>query len=455
MDFEKIADILEEISMTSSVREREAILRRNAKVEGFKELLQYLYNPYITTGLKRAKLNRAATMSVIDRARFTPEAVINYFSKGATGSNADAEYANGFISQYKDPTLAWLAEGLMTKDFQCGVSTTTLNNVFGAGFIPKIGIMRGRLAPEHFTGAYIATEKIDGNRRLFFNFGTHVETYTRSGHRDTGLKEIEQEIAEKLPANFMYDCECVALGDFVDNIALRQATASILNSGSQNKTGVKALCFDMVEIPAYNRGAYTVAAIYRKAMLANLFGDYTGAITLSGLAADALNGECLMDSRTPVQCKHIAALPILGIVRNEQEAQQLAGPIWKSGGEGLMLVDYKSSYVVSATPKKEWLKIKATVEWLGKVIDVYEGTGNFTGMLGGVTVGFLGPDKKLYTCNVGSGFTQAERCTYLTNPEKIIGKIIEIDCFGFSQAQGSTGYSLNCPIFKRIRGQVD
>lgn len=448
MDLAKIAYVLQELSETSSTTQRTAILRKNASVEGFKDVLKHLYNPYITTGIKQAKLDSVLPM----RSRseeLTPEEVLEYFSTTRTGSAADVAYAVDFIEQYDDPIVRWLATGIITKDLQCGVSTTTLNKVYGTGFIPKIGIMRGRLAPDTFKGKYIATEKIDGNRRLFFNFEDHVETYTRSGRRDTGLQEIEQEIAAKLPKNFMYDCECIALGDFADNIALRQATASILNSGADNKTGIKALCFDMVEIPAYNCGEYLTAAVYRKAMLASLFNDITGLAKLEKLANI---GGC---HAPPVTCQHITALPILGIVTNETEAKQLAEPIWQSGGEGVMLVDAMSSYVVSATPKKEWLKIKATMETIGKVVDTYEGTGTFVGMLGGVTVAFLGPDKKCYFCNVGSGFTQAERYAYLAHPEKIIGKIIEIDCFGFSQSQGKEGYSLNCPVFKRIRGQKE
>ena len=84
----------------------------------------------------------------------------------------------------------------MTKDLQIGVSVTTLNKVYGKGFIPKIGIMRGMLCPDSISSYYLATEKIDGNRRLIMVKDTGVEIFTRSGKRDLGLVEIEAQAAQ-------------------------------------------------------------------------------------------------------------------------------------------------------------------------------------------------------------------------------------------------------------------
>ena len=52
---------------------------------------------------------------------------------------------------------------------------------------------------------------------------------------------------------------------------------------------------------------------------------------------------------------------------------------------------------------------------------------------------------------VGSGFTDAQRQEIWDNPDKYIGRSIEIDTFGEStNALGEK--SLNCPIFKRFVG---
>ena len=66
----------------------------------------------------------------------------------------------------------------------------------------------------------------------------------------------------------------------------------------------------------------------------------------------------------PVTLKNIECLPILGIVCNYQEAIKLAEPIWETGGEGIMLVEWRSPYEVSPNPRKTLLKVKATKEYV-------------------------------------------------------------------------------------------
>lgn len=456
MDFKQVAYAVHELSCTQSKLVKEGILRKYRDLDGFKDVLKHIYNPYVTTGIQEAKLDANAYPWLIF-GQYTPEYVLEYFSVTRTGNASDLAVAVGFIARYADPIENWLATGIVTKTLRCGVSTTTLNNVYGKGFIPIIGIMRGKLAPDSFQGVYIATEKIDGNRRLFFNYGTHVDTYTRSGHRETGLKEIESEILKYLPAGYIYDCECIKMGDFADNIALRQATASVLNSNSTSKVGVKALCFDMIPIEQYNAGESYNNAIKRKAQLAQLFGDEEGLKLLNETQLLANDVKVGATSIPWHDCMHIAALPILAVVHNKREAMKVVAPIWETHGEGIMLVDALSTYKVSATPQRTWLKVKQTAEFIAKVINVYEGKSDsaFVGTMGGITVAFLGPDKQVYQCNVGSGFSVEQRDRYFNNPEAIIGKLIEGDCFGFSQAANTTGYSLNCPIFKRIKGEVD
>ena len=70
----------------------------------------------------------------------------------------------------------------------------------------------------------------------------------------------------------MYDTECIAVGDYADSIALRQASASVLNSRGR-RTGVKALCFDMLTQEEYDAGVSKMGALGRKALLAATFGD--------------------------------------------------------------------------------------------------------------------------------------------------------------------------------------
>ena len=450
MDFQLIAECLAEIEVTGSVLHKEALLRKFESVDGFKDVLKYIYDPYFTTGLKQAKLNNA----VISSTAMTAEEIMKYLRINNTGTLEAAELANGFIYSSADEDWQWAATGLVTKDMQIGISVTTLNKVYGKGFIPKIGIMRGMLCPDSITGSYIATEKIDGNRRLIFTRETGVEVYTRSGKRDYGLVEIIED-AKQLPVGYVFDCECIAIGEFSDNIALRQASASILNRGSkQTKKGVLALCFDVLPISDYNEGVSKLNALGRKALVAKLLGDDLSIeylIKQFPKCAAALRGLTNMFKSTTLE--HIKPLPILGIATSTEEGIELAKPIWETGGEGVMLVELTSPYEVNPNPRKTLLKIKMTKEYVLPCIGVYEGDNKYTGMLGGIEVGYT-VNGTIYKVGVGSGFTDYQRIEYWQHPEKIVGKQVEVECFGASvNAKG--GYSLNCPIFKRIVGDKD
>ena len=186
---------------------------------------------------------------------------------------------------------------------------------------------------------------------------------------------------------FVYDTECIAVGDFASNIELRQASASILNSRGK-RTGVKALCFDMMTQDEYNAGQSTLAAIFRKLLIARLFDDVPGILLLaSHLTKEQIVAiEAFMQIKrfTNVVTPNITGLPILGMVNTRAEGIKLAEPIWETGGEGVMLVEAYSAYEVNPNPRKTLLKIKATQESVLRCMDVEEGDNKYAGMLGAI-----------------------------------------------------------------------
>ena len=454
-DIYEIADVLRNIQSNGSKLTKEYLLRENAEMEGFKEILHYIYDPYFTTGIGTKKLDKVWPANNI----MMPEEIMKYLKENCTGTDYDASLAAGFVYGYSDnEDVMWLAQAIVTKDLQIGVSVTTLNKVFGKDFIPRVGIMRGMHCPENARGIYIATEKIDGNRRLIMNKPNGPEIHTRSGLRDYGLTEIEEQACE-LPIGFVYDTECIAVGDYADSIELRQASASILNSKGK-RTGVKACAFDMLRQVDYEEGKSSSAAVSRKAMLAGLFGDRASHDIMhqyfmeanKPLVANSINAVFHMFK--PVRLPNIMALPILGIAHNKAEAVKLAESIWETGGEGIMLVDYMSAYEVNPNPRSTLLKIKATKEYKLLCTGVYEGDNKYTDMLGGVSIDYRASDGKIYSVDCGSGFPDYKRVQYWNDPSLIIGKMLEIESFGESRnAKGML--SLNCPIFKRIVGEED
>src|SRR5690606_27646628 len=137
----------------------------------------------------------------------TAHDVIRYFEKNQTGSDKDVYFAWLFINAQETEQARDLAIAMVTKDLKIGVTDTSLNKVYGADFIPKIGCMLGVSYPENkhkVRGPFIATEKLDGIRRILVKENGECRMYSRSGIEDEGLVEIIEE-ARYLPDNTVYD----------------------------------------------------------------------------------------------------------------------------------------------------------------------------------------------------------------------------------------------------------
>lgn len=438
----KVAEVVDLISRTSSSNDKLYLLKKNENVPGLKEILKFIYNPYCKTGISDKKLAKATKfMPVSDTV--TWKDAIDYFTKNQTGSDNDLIFAMTFI-MHTPVEAKWLARAIVTQDLKIGVTATSLNKVYGADFIPKIGCMLGTLygdvGPQKTKWPCIVTEKLDGIRRILVKENGVVRCYSRSGHEDTGLVDIIEE-AKYLPDNTVFDGELLAEGTFKDCIAQRQATNSIANSKG-DKTGLTFNVFDMVPIDEFYAGVSKNSALVRK-------------ITLGAMLMDE-SIQHLEPERWPVliqafgihrTLEHIKPVPILGFIKTFSEVEPIVASIWARGGEGVMLNTATGKYEIKRS--KELLKVKHTEEHVLTVVDMIEGTGKFEDMMGALIVEYKG--NKL---GVGSGFTDAQRQTIWDNYSDYVGKQIEIETFGESKnAMGEV--SLNCPIFKRFVGDTE
>lgn len=438
----KVAEVVDLIGRTSSSNDKLYLLKKNENLPGLKEILKFIYNPYCKTGISDKKIAKAHKFMPV-AGDVTWKEAIEYFSKNQTGSDSDLAFAMTFIAN--TPVEAkWLARAIVTQDLKIGVTATSLNKVYGADFIPKIGCMLGTLygdvGPHKTKWPCIVTEKLDGIRRILVKENGNVRCYSRSGHEDNGLVDIIKEAAY-LPDNTVYDGELLAEGDFKDCIAQRQATNSIANSKG-DKTGLTFNVFDMVPIDEFYAGVSKNSALVRK-------------ISLGAMLMDE-SIQHLEPERWPVliqafgihrTLEHIKPVPILGFIKHFSDVEPIVASIWARGGEGVMLNTATGKYEIKRS--KELLKVKHTEEHVLKVVDMIEGTGKFEDMLGALIVEYKG--NKL---GVGSGFTDSQRQDIWDNYNGYVGRMIEIETFGESKnALGEV--SLNCPIFKRFVGEVE
>lgn len=441
------------IARTSSYSDKQYLLKRNEFVHGFKDILKFIYDPYTRTGISKAKFAKVLS---IDKAlgqyefgKYKPidySDMIAYFKTHTTGSDADLEMAARFYNCTKvlQPEATELAKAIITQDLKIGVTATTLNNVFGCDFIPKIGCMLGTLygdvGPTKTKWPCIVTEKLDGIRRILVKENGACRCYSRSGHEDTGLVEIMAE-ATYLPDNAVYDGELLAKGTYKDNIALRQATNSIANSKG-NRTGLTFNVFDMIPLDEFKAGVSHYDAKARKTLLSATLMDDSLQILEPDNWAMLIQAFGIHQALTAIK-----PVPILGLVNSMKEVEPIVSEIWARGGEGVMLNTTSGHYEIKRS--KELLKVKHTEERVLNVIDLIEGSGKFEDTLGALIVDYNG-----HRLGVGSGFTDAQRDQVWDNPTEYIGRAVEIETFGEStNALGEK--SLNCPIFKRFVGDEE
>lgn len=452
----EVAQIIKLIGQTSSSNDKLALLKKYEHTPGLKEILKFIYNPYCKTGISDAKLSKAmenwptGVGALRGDDAVTWQKMIAHFQKNQTGSGHDICLAREFIWWYEAQgnDAKELAMAIVTQNLKIGVTATSLNKVYGADFIPKTGCMLGTLfddVPAHkIKWPCIVTEKLDGIRRVLVKENGVCRFYSRSGHEDTGLIQIEAE-AKHLPDNFVYDGELLAKGMFKDCIAQRQATNSIANSKGL-KTGLTFNIFDMVPVEDFYSGLCTTPAIHRKIRLGATLGD-------EGIKhLDERWVNLLLAYQIDEFLEYITAVPILGLVKNLDAVTPIVEEIWARGGEGVMLNTANGPYEIKRS--KNLLKVKHTEEHVLRVVDMIEGTGKYEDAMGALVVEYINKRGEVSYLGVGSGFTDEQRRSIWAYPDHYIGRRVEIETFGEStNAQGIT--SLNCPIFKRFVGEVE
>jgi DNA ligase-1 len=448
------AKVIKLIKDVSSRNDKLYLLKKNAEVPGLKEILRFIYNPYLKTGIAAAKLYRTIEYAemhpyVMGEQHFVSyQDAIKYFSKHNTGSDADLMMAARFYNSSKvlsvkaqNPFVSELAIAIVTQDLQIGVTAKSLNAVYGENFIPTVGCMLGTKIgdmPLHkVEWPCIVTEKLDGIRRILIKENGVCRLFSRSGHEDFGLVDIVADAAY-LPDNRVYDGELLAIGNFKDSIALRQASSS-RSAIKGTKHGLSFNVFDMLPVEEFYAGKSEDIAAVRKMLLGATLMDES----IQHLEGLEKNWPMLIASYgIHKELEFIKPVPILGFVRSLEQIDPIVEAIWARGGEGVMLNTADGYYEVKRS--KALLKVKHTEEHILTIVDFIEGTGKFDGMLGSLVVDYKG-----VKVGVGSGFDDALRQRIWTEPEKFIGRKVEVETFGESTNSAGTR-SLNCPIFVRF-----
>jgi len=412
---QQVLNIMNQLASTSSRNEKESILKKNQSNELLKDVFYFVFNPYILTGLSTKKINKKTKEKGVVLNTF--EDMKNYILKHNTGTDHDITTVQNFIKS-QPSELQDFYKKVFTKDLKIGLTSSTLNKVYGSDFIPEFSVMLAKKYEEHnhkIKGNFIVTEKLDGNRIVVIKDDGVVKSFTRQGNQYEGLEEIESDITNLPLDNIVFDGELIADTQGSTHEIYTETTSKARSKGT-NKTGLVFHVFDMLPLSEFQKGISKENCVARKQNLSKVFTEYT----------------------LP-HCKEVKPLYVGNDLNKVNELMKFAN---EQKWEGLMC-NLDKPYVCKRSDYILKVKVMDSCDLI--VIGFEEGTGKNVGKLGALIVDYKGNK-----VGVGSGFTDYEREHIWNNQDEYLGRVVEIQYFEESKNQDG-GISLRFPVFKGLR----
>lgn len=422
---EDIKVFFNRLKSTSSRLEKEAILREYADYGAIKSVMYFIFNPYIVTGISKKKFYKQVNVEP-DCDLQSLGMVMDYLENHNHGSDQDVANIQHYVQhnyEYQDVIYS-----IVCKDLTVGVTATTINKIWGKGFIPTFDVMLAEKyfdAPEKYLPErtqFIITEKLDGVRcALIFDDCGEPHFFSRNGKEIADLIELAEE-AKQLDKCYVYDGELLANTQGHSKDVYRD-TMSIVGSDSI-KTGVLYNVFDKIEVEHFKAGYSAVPTIYRK--------------------------QSLADEITCDKFKFIRNVPMLYVGDNQERIQEYLKWAKDHDKEGVMINWCIGPYECKRSRKL--LKVKTFNECEAYVEELIEGTGKNEGKLGAISVKIKDREGNYHQVKVGSGFDDSERTLYWEHPETLKDKVVEISYFEVTNNKTDSSLSLRFPTWLgRIR----
>lgn len=431
---------------------KDTVLRFHNTDERFKNILKFLLNNDITTGISAKKLERRKSFSDDIHEENSGQEItnllslLNYLKVNNTGRDADIHVVHQYI-QSQPEELHDFIEKVVTKSLKLGVTAKTVNAVYGEGFIPVFEVQLAKsidkLDSEKLKALIgFITLKLDGHRTLAqVSFDElngiggciNVNFFTRQGKPVTGMTDVATSIfksfdwnklAKVYPEGLFLDGEILITESEKPKEEWFNETSKIIRKDGE-KSNLTYHVFDIVGVDEFFQDKKSILTYKdRRNMLNDVFlnvPDVTG----------------------------IELVPVLmetEDVYNDLEAiYKLFDEQVALGEEGLML-NLDTPY--ECKRHNGLLKIKPTKSADLEIIGFEPGAPytKYENTLGALIMDFEGVPVKF-----GSGLTDELRDKIWNNQDKYLGAIGEIQYTSYSKNQNNDEISLRFPRFKGIR----
>ena len=484
-------EFINELYKDNSRNYKISVLEKYRNNDNIKYYLNFVFNPYIVTGISDKKLNKDTSSILGDDVCFDYSEMVKlleYLKTHNTGTDIDIKtiqmFKEFYIAQYDtdidNGSLQKLFDNIITKNLQLGVDVKTINKVI-PNLIPTFNVQLAEKyfeRPEYVEGKEFAlTTKIDGGRIVAIKKNGDVKFYTRSGQLYEGLIDLEEEMKLYMPDNIVLDGEITLLNDCkvlydlktdepcighkLDSKEQYKETMKITRKDGE-KHGVKMLVFDMMtadefekqecNTPYFERRSNLIFSLasdrfdefyksYKNTIPAGLCDVIDSALT-AYLFGSHLRNHML--KKVNESYKYFNILPVLYEGGDASEITKWLNYNVEHGEEGIMINLLNAPYEFTRT----WnlLKVKKFNSCDLRVIDLECGTNANSDRLGA----FICEYKDGNTVKVGSGFEKELRLEIWNNKKDWLNAIIEVQFFEETE-NANGGKSLRFPVFKGRR----
>ena len=440
-DFYKfVNEILSDNSRLAKI----AVLEKYKENESVRYFLQFVYDPYITTGLSDKKLNK--DIELFSYGLFDADGNINednsctmwldypedkvifeYIKEHNTGRDGDIRtvqnFKKGHFSERQE--MLDLFDRIITKNLQLGIDSKTINKVI-PGLIPEFNVQLSNKyfdKPEIVNGKeFVITTKIDGSRIIAMKDNGQVSFWTRQGQKYEGLVDLENALKNISEDNFVFDGEIVAMN--TDKEDTYKNTMKLSRTKETAKHGLKMLVFDYMPIANFKIQCCPTTYSARRGTLSAIFD---------------LNRQHL--------APYFELLPMLYKGTDTNKIIELLNEQTAKGEEGIMINICDAPYDFKRS--NNLLKVKKFQDTEVKIIGYEEGVNKLAGTLGAFICEY-----KDNTVRVGSGLSDEDRAYFWANQDKYLNKYITVKYFEESYDSKTKLPSLRFPIYMRIREDI-
>ncbi len=416
-------DICKELQNTSSTIEKQNILKQYRNNNLFKDVLQFLLDPMVVTGISKKKIDKKIDFVDSDDIKlwtYDIKNLLNYLKEHNTGTDKDIIYCQRFLN-YDNETNTFI-KSIITKSLKLGIDVKTANKVYGKDFIPVLNVMLGTSIEKCKIpqGTWFSiSQKLNGSRCFYYK----GKLYTRQGKTYTGCEHIIKDIKRLeeyfYKNNYVYDGELILKDRTLSDSEAFQKGVGIANSDKENKEELKLVIFDILNQKEFENGQSENTYKQRKDDL-----------------------RCCRDVIKSLNLSNIEIVPMFYEGTDQSKIWKWLDYAEENDMEGIM-INLDAPYECKRT--KNLVKCKKFFDTDLRCIGIEEGNGKYANTLGAIVCDYKGNELR-----VGSGFTDEQRDYYWNNPNEIVGKTVTVK-YKEETKNKSGGQSLQFPVWVTTR----